>query len=134
MLLRSHRQQPLEGSWHIVNVPVHDGTTRAARRTFGRVAAIDQAQLVLVVAEAKLDISRPRPVVPGVSGRDDPTVELGAFEVRVDAQQLSVPLLCRLKIVRPIVNGGESSQHLCSLRRREYLSATVTGRAVSDHP
>jgi hypothetical protein len=114
-------------------VPVHDGTTRAARRTFGRVAAIDQAQLVLVVAEAKLDISRLRLIVAGVSGRHDPTVELGAFEVRVDAQQLSVPLLCRLKIVRPVVDGGESSQHLCSLRWCEYLSATVTGRAVSDH-
>jgi hypothetical protein len=92
MLLRSHRQQPLEGRWHIVNVPVHDGTTRAARRTVGRVAAIDQAQLVLVVAEAKLEISRLRLVVAWVSGRDDPTVEFGAFEVRVDAQQLSVPL------------------------------------------
>src|SRR5919112_3728025 len=88
MLPRSHRQQPLEGRWYILDVPVHDGTSRTARRTFGRVAAIDQAQLVLVVAEAKLDISRPRPVVAWVSGRDDPTVEFGAFEVRVDAQKL----------------------------------------------
>src|SRR5215218_997661 len=85
------------------------------------------------VAEPKLDISWPRLVVPGVSGRDDPTVELGAFEVRVDAQQLSVPLLRHRQICRPKTDGGESSQHLCSLRRREYLSATVTGRAVSDH-
>jgi hypothetical protein len=66
----------LESCCHIVDVPVHDSTGRPGRRTVGRLAAIDQAQLVLVVAEAKLGIS-------------------WAFEVWVDAQQLGVLLLCR---------------------------------------
>src|SRR5207253_4461261 len=47
---------------------------------------------VLVVAEAKLEVA-------------------GALEVRLDAQQLCVPLLCRLWIVCPETDGGESSQH-----------------------
>src|SRR6266536_477114 len=102
----------LECCSQIVDVPVHDRTGRAGRRRVGRVAAIDQAQLVLVVAEAKLGISR-------------------ALEVSLDAQQLGVPLLRRHEISRPKTDGGESSQHLCCFRRREYLSASPIVRCRS---
>src|SRR5215218_9411221 len=61
---------------------------RAGRRRGGGVAAVDQAQLVSVVADAKVVVSR-------------------AFEVRVDAQKPGIPLFCRLEIVRPVVDGGE---------------------------
>ena len=98
----SHGQQPLDGSRHVVDVPVQDGAARACRRCFGLVAAVNQAQLVLVVADTKLVVPR-------------------AFELRFDAQQFGVPFLCGLKIVSPIADEGESSQHACSLRRREHL-------------
>src|SRR3712207_2257613 len=73
--------------------------SRAGRRRCGCVAAVDQTELVPVVADAKLVVSR-------------------AFEVRVDAQKLGVPLLRRLKIIRPVVDGSESPQHPCSFRLR----------------
>jgi hypothetical protein len=50
VLLRPHGQQPLEGRRHVVDVPVQEGAARAGRRRGGRVAAVDQTQLVPVVA------------------------------------------------------------------------------------
>jgi len=47
---------------------------------------------VLVVADAELDISQAAPVVVRVIRADDPAIELGAFKVGLDAQQLGVPL------------------------------------------
>src|SRR3712207_4482116 len=69
VLLRPHGHQPLEGSRHVVDVPVQDGAARAGNRRGGRVAAVNKTQLVLVVTDAKLVVS-------------------WASEVRVDAQEL----------------------------------------------
>src|SRR5690348_5656995 len=74
-------------------MPIHDSTGRDIRLCAERrVFAINQTQLVLVVADAKLIVSP------------------GALEVRFDAQQFSVPLLRRLQISRPITDSRESSQ------------------------
>src|SRR5437016_9875200 len=81
-------------------MPKHDSTGRASRRSVeGRVFAIDQAQLVLLVADAKLTVS-------------------WALEVRFDAQQFSVPPLRRLQIGRPITDRRESSQCLGIAHKR----------------
>ena len=82
VLLRAHRHQLRERCGHIVDVPVHHNTGWADRRTVGRVAAIDQAQFVLIVAEAKLDIA-------------------WTFEVWLDTQQFGIPVRCRREINRP---------------------------------
>jgi ABC-type antimicrobial peptide transport system ATPase subunit len=60
----------------------------------GRVCALDQAQFVLIVTDAKFTVS-------------------WALEARFDAQQFSVPPLCRLQIGCPITDRCESSQWLC---------------------
>jgi hypothetical protein len=57
----SHGLQPLEGRRHIVDVPVQDGAARTGPRRFGRVTAVDQAQLVLVFADAELYVRRLSP-------------------------------------------------------------------------
>src|SRR5918911_4373187 len=54
VLRRPHRQQLLESCWHIVDVPVHDRTSRAGRRTGGRGAAIDHTPPLLEGADAKI--------------------------------------------------------------------------------
>jgi hypothetical protein len=60
-----------------------------------RVLGVDDAELVLVVAEAKLDVG-------GVFG-------IRAFEVGGDAKQLGVPRPRLLEIIRPKADGGEPS-------------------------
>src|SRR5207245_10692759 len=92
-------------------MPKHDSTGRARSLCVeGRVFAIDQAQLVLVVADAKLIVSR-------------------ALEVRFDAQQFSVPPLRRLQIGRPITDSSESSQCLCVAHKR-FSSFSVTAETT----
>ena len=86
---RAHREQAVERGRHIVDVPVHDHTGRPGRRTGRCVAAIDDAQLVLVVTEAELDIRR--------------RAGLRALELWSDAQELGVPRLRRLEIGGPKV-------------------------------
>lgn len=93
-LFGSHGQQLLEGRRHVVDVPVRDGAGRSGPRPFGSVAAVDQAQFVLVVADAELSVPR-------------------ALEVRGDAQQLRVPSLRSLQVVRLEIDGGQSPQHSC---------------------
>src|SRR5205823_3201197 len=79
----------------IVYVPIHDSASRDMRLFVEwRVFALDQAQFVLVVTDAKFTVSR-------------------ALEVGFDAQQFSVPPLCRLQIGCPITDRGEASQWLC---------------------
>src|SRR5437763_926865 len=80
-------------------MPIHDSASRDMRLFVeGRVCALDQAQFVLVVADAKLTVSR-------------------ALEVGFDAQQFRVPPLCRLQIGCPITDRGESSQWWCSAHK-----------------
>ena len=57
-----------------------------------RVLRVDDSELVLVVADAELDVA-------------------GHLKVRLDTQQLAVPLACRLQIGGEITDRGESSQH-----------------------
>src|SRR5919204_5357230 len=97
VLLGAHGQQPLEGRRHVVDVPVHDRPARVAGGALGRVAAVGDAQLVLVVADAELDVGG--------------WALLRADEVRLDAQQLGVPVLGRLHVGGPVADGGEPSQH-----------------------
>src|SRR4029453_4069961 len=115
------------------DVPVRDGTFRAeldradlcatgrgGRRTVKpahvpRVPAVEQAQLVLVVAGAKFGV-------------------MGLVSVGLDTQQLGVPPLRPRQIVRVEPNGGESSQHQ-TLPASLLLSATVTDETQSsDRP
>jgi hypothetical protein len=97
-LLGSHGQQPFEGGRHVVDVPAHDHLSWTARRALGHESPVDAAQLVLVVTDADLDMGRRALLRPD--------------EVRLDAEQVRVPVLGRLQIVGPVADGGEPSQHL----------------------
>jgi hypothetical protein len=62
--LRPHGGQPVEGGGHVVDVPVHDGSGRPGRALghpaeIRYVRAVENAELVLVVADAELDVRRP---------------------------------------------------------------------------
>jgi hypothetical protein len=72
-----------------------------SRSTLARTPAVDDAELVLVVTDAELNIRGRSPV--------------RAHEVRIDAEQLGVPVLGGRDVVGEEADGGESSQHLCFL-------------------
>jgi hypothetical protein len=59
VLPRAEREQPLECRLDVVNVPVDDGAARRLGVALGRVPAVDDAQLVLVVADPELGVSGP---------------------------------------------------------------------------
>jgi len=66
----------VKGGVDIVHMPIHESASRDMRLFVERrVLTIDQAQFVLVVADAKLTVSR-------------------ALEVRFDAQQFSIVVCC----------------------------------------
>ena len=82
VLLGPHGLCLLERPGNIVDMPVDDCTTRAGLSHLGRIATIDDPQLVLVIAEPVLDVDR--------------VVRVRTFEVRFGAEQLRVPLAgCR---------------------------------------
>src|SRR5262245_12186131 len=84
--LAPHRQQPLEGRRDVVDVPVRDDPARLGGRALRREAAVDQAPLVLVVADAELGVGQA-------------PVWSGTLEVRLDAEQLGVAARGRLQVV-----------------------------------
>src|SRR5690606_27270658 len=98
VLLGAHRQQPLERGLDVVDVPVEHGAAGAAGRCRRAEPAVDEPQLVLVVADPELHVGQL-------------SVRAGALEVRGGVEQLGVPLLGRLEVVGPEVDGGESAKH-----------------------
>src|SRR5690606_7273289 len=94
-------EQPVEGALQVVDVPVHDRTA-GARGVPGRcVAAVDDPDLVPVVADAELDVRGRRR-----GGR--------VGEVRLDAEQLGVPVAGGGDVVGEEVQGGEAAEHRSS--------------------
>src|SRR5262249_10659232 len=81
----------------VVHVPIDHGTAGPVRPTAGSEPAVDDTQLVLVVADAELDICG-RPL-----GR--------AHEVRLDAEQLGVPVPGGGDVLGEEADGGKPSQH-----------------------
>src|SRR5262252_2861362 len=89
--------------WTSSHVPVDHRAPGLVRPALCNEPAVDDAQLVLVVADAELDIRRR-------------TFDR-AHEVRLDAEQLGVPALGGRDVVGEEVDGGKSSQHGGSLHR-----------------
>ena len=96
---------PMEDILHrrlqVVDVPVGDCTAGRSMTIFVMVwfiPAVDDAQLVLVVAYSELDVRRILLIRP--------------LEVRVNAEQVGVPVTGGDEVVGEEVDGGESSQHL----------------------
>ena len=112
VLNRAHCEQFLVGALEVVQVPIHDGTAGCGRRTGGCVAAIDDANLVLVIAGVKLDVGRR-------SGC------WRADEVRLDAQQLGVPIRRRVEIRGPEADRSQSSPARRFVRRLTPLALQV---------
>ena len=100
------------GRLDVVDVPVHERAGRAGLLVGGagadvaEVGAVEDAQLVLVVADPELDVGG------GV-------VDL-ADEVGLDAEQLGVSAPGRREVVGEEGDGGEASQH-----DRSFLQAPV---------
>src|SRR5215218_4749311 len=102
VLLGSQCQHPPQSGLDVVDVPVDD---RAGRRTSGlvrREPAGQDAELVFVVADTKLEIARALAVVRAVV-------------VRRYAKQFAVPLRGRRVIFSKEVHGAQSSQHFWCL-------------------
>jgi hypothetical protein len=59
-LHRSQRYQPFQRRLHVVDVPVSKRAARLGREARRGESPVDDAQLVLVVADAKLDVPGPR--------------------------------------------------------------------------
>jgi hypothetical protein len=76
-------------------VPQQYGAARTGLHRGGCVAAVDDAELVLVVADSELDIG-------GV-------FLIGPLEVRLDAEQLRVPVARRGHVVGPEVHRGHAT-------------------------
>src|SRR6266511_943688 len=72
------RHQPLQGGRDVVDVPVHERAAWPGAEFGRRKSSVDDAQLVLVVGDAELDVARPAP--RGLAG-----------EVRLGTQHLGVP-------------------------------------------
>jgi hypothetical protein len=58
---RTQFQQPPEAGWHVVHMPVDDRPAVPARMARRREPAVEYAELVLVIAEAELDVGRRSP-------------------------------------------------------------------------
>jgi hypothetical protein len=108
---RAHGNQPAEGPRYIVDVPVDDRAGGPVRPAVPGEPAVDDAQLVLVVADAELD----------VHGRPPDR----ANEVRLDAEQFGVPAPGSHDVVGEETDGGQSAQH------RRFLSP---GGSDTHHP
>lgn len=94
---RTQAQQLLERSGNVVDMPVGDLTGRTVGRTVRREAAVDDAQLVLIVADPELDVLG-RPL-------------LRAGEIWLDPENVRVPG-CRLRhVLGEVADRRETSQH-----------------------
>ncbi len=78
MPFRAHCQHLRQCAFDVIDVPVEDRAARRGGCAFGSVFAVDDAELALIIAEAKFNISR--------------IVGVGLLEIRFDAQQFRVPL------------------------------------------
>jgi hypothetical protein len=82
VLLRPHGEQALERGLQIIDVPIDEAPGPAVvTLPIGNVLTVDDAQLVLVVAEPELNVSRP-------------------LEIRLDAEELRIPFSRRLMVGR----------------------------------
>src|SRR6266508_76140 len=97
VLLGAHRQQSLNRGVDVVDVPVHDGAARLGRGAGRCVAAVDDAQLGLVVADAELGVGQA-------------SVGARAPEVGLHTQELRVPRYGRRHVVGPEADRADSSQ------------------------
>ena len=97
-LLGAQRDQPVQGCGNVVDVPAHDRPARACGKLGRGELPVDDAQFVLVVADAELDVAWPAP--GGLAG-----------VIRFDAQQLGVPAGRRRQVLGPQVYGAHSAQH-----------------------
>src|SRR5829696_5048473 len=118
MLRGAQCQHPLQGCLDVVDVPVDD---RAGRRSTGRVGrerAGKNAELMLVVTDAELQITRAFAVVRAVV--------VGRY-----AEQLAVPLRgCRV-VFGEEVDGAQSSQHVSGASLVSFLlSVTIIALKV----
>jgi hypothetical protein len=99
----SQRHQPFQRRLHVVDVPVRKRAARLGREARRGESPVDDAQLMFVVADAKLDVAGPAPCC-------------FAAEVRLDTQEVGVPAGRRRQVVGPQVDGAESTQRVTSFR------------------
>src|SRR6266516_2303298 len=90
--------QALQFALQVVDVPVDDRAGGAVAYLVRRVLGVDDPQFALEVAEPELDVRR--------------LLEARYDVVRLDPQQLRVPLPRRLHVRGVEADGGESSHHL----------------------
>src|SRR5262245_53246330 len=85
-LLGAQRHQPVERGRHVIDMPVDDHPAWSGRQLGRGEPPLDDAELVLVVADPELDVTRPAP--GGLAG-----------EVRLDTQQLGIPARSRSRVL-----------------------------------
>ena len=77
-------------------MPTNNRTSRTGARVFGQVIAVNDPQLMLVVAKPELDIG----------GRDC----IGTLEVRLNAQEKRVPIARFYNVIGRDIDLGEAPQ------------------------
>jgi hypothetical protein len=93
-------EQPSNGRRYVVDMPMHDCATRTTRGTRWAKPTVNQTKLVLVRPYPELDIGG-RPI-------------LGALEVRLEVKDPRIPVSSFLDVISPVVDRGESAQHVMS--------------------
>lgn len=96
ILLGTQLRQPRKGRLDIVDVPEQDRAAGSGLHPFGRIASVDDAELVFCVADAELD----------VGGR----LLVRHLEIRLDAEQLSIPVARCDHVVGEVVHCGHATE------------------------
>ncbi len=109
-MLGAQRHQPIQRGGHVVDVPVDDHAARACGKLGRGKPPVDDAQLVLVVADAELDVARPAP--GGLAG-----------EVRFDAG--------RRETLESVAIGGELDE--ASRQASSDATGDLTGGQTGEH-
>jgi hypothetical protein len=114
----AHGDQPLDAGADVVHVPVDHRAPGLVRPTAGREPAVDDAELVLVVPDAELD----------VNGR----LLDRAHEVRLDSEELGVPVPGGRDVVGEEADGGESSEHCPVLPWSGPITTILRLKVITD--
>jgi hypothetical protein len=94
----AQQHQPLQRRRYVIDMPVDDHTAWSSSKSWRGEPPVDDAELVLVVADAKHDVTRSAP---------------GSFatKVRLDAEQLGVPARRRRQVLGLQVHRADPTQH-----------------------